>query len=185
MGVLVCMVNLTVCSYHITYTCQSESTLYSCLNVKELLAWNRHDIWSLSDCNRVQTHNHLVHKQTLNHLAKLTKWLSYIVSTYLQWVLIIVCSYNVTYAFQSETTLCSHCCSHLNFRYYTSFKQGVAWHSGNYRLWIHSEMHMWHDKNMQPCDNFSQSSPIRSWGFNLLLVFKNSVAPISQSCRDY
>ena len=28
----------TVCSYHVTYTFQSESTLYSCLNVKELLS---------------------------------------------------------------------------------------------------------------------------------------------------
>ena len=27
-----------VCSYHATYAFQSESTLYSCLNVKELLA---------------------------------------------------------------------------------------------------------------------------------------------------
>ena len=27
----------TVCSYHVTYAFQSESTLYSCLNVKELL----------------------------------------------------------------------------------------------------------------------------------------------------
>ena len=26
-----------------------------------------------SDCNGTQTHNHLVHKRTLNHLAKLTK----------------------------------------------------------------------------------------------------------------
>ena len=29
---------LTVCSYHVTYAYQSESTLFSCLNVKELLA---------------------------------------------------------------------------------------------------------------------------------------------------
>ena len=28
---------LTVCSYHATYVLQSESTLYSCLNVEELL----------------------------------------------------------------------------------------------------------------------------------------------------
>ena len=28
----------TVCSDHVTYTFQSEFTLYSCLNVKELLA---------------------------------------------------------------------------------------------------------------------------------------------------
>ena len=27
----------------------------------------------LSDCNWTRTHNHLVRKQTLNHLAKLTK----------------------------------------------------------------------------------------------------------------
>ena len=37
----------------------------------------------LSDCNGTQTHHHLVHKQTLNHLAKLAKWLSCVVSTYL------------------------------------------------------------------------------------------------------
>ena len=42
---------LTVCSYHVTYTFQSESTLYSCLNVKELLAQSRLEILSLSDCN--------------------------------------------------------------------------------------------------------------------------------------
>ena len=35
---------LTVCSYHVTYTFQSESTLYSCLNVKELLARSRREI---------------------------------------------------------------------------------------------------------------------------------------------
>ena len=29
---------LTVSSHHVTYVFQSESTLYSCLNVKELLA---------------------------------------------------------------------------------------------------------------------------------------------------
>ena len=35
---------LTVCSYHVTYAFQSESTLYSCLNVKELLARSRREI---------------------------------------------------------------------------------------------------------------------------------------------
>ena len=34
----------TVCSYHVTYAFQSKSTLYSCLNVKELLARNRREI---------------------------------------------------------------------------------------------------------------------------------------------
>ena len=62
--VLICTVLLTACSYHATYMFQSESTLYSCLNVKEPLAQNRHEIWSLSDCNGTQTHNHLVCKRT-------------------------------------------------------------------------------------------------------------------------
>ena len=70
------MVHLTVCSYHATYRFQSESTLYSYLNVKKLLAQNRHKIESLSDCNWTWTYNHLVHKWILNHEAKLAKWLS-------------------------------------------------------------------------------------------------------------
>ena len=67
--------HLTICSYHVTYVFQSEFTLYSCLNVKELLGQNRNNIWSLSDCNEVQTQNHLVGKQTLNHLAKRQIWI--------------------------------------------------------------------------------------------------------------
>ena len=41
---------------------ESESTLYSCLNVKDLLAWHRRNIWSLSDRNGIRTHNHSVRK---------------------------------------------------------------------------------------------------------------------------
>ena len=35
---------LSVCSYHVTHAFQSESTLYCCLNVKELLARSRREI---------------------------------------------------------------------------------------------------------------------------------------------
>ena len=45
---------LTVCSYHVTYVFWSASTLYSCLNVKELLARNRRDIWTLRDYNGIR-----------------------------------------------------------------------------------------------------------------------------------
>ena len=31
---------------------------------------------ALCDCNGTRTHNHLICKRTLNHLAKLAKWLS-------------------------------------------------------------------------------------------------------------
>ena len=40
--------NMTVCSCHVTYAFQSESTLYSCLNVLELLARSRCKISSCS-----------------------------------------------------------------------------------------------------------------------------------------
>ena len=74
---------MTICSYHVTHAFQSESALYNCLNVKELLSQNRREIRSLSDCNGTWTHNHLVRKQTLNYLTELAKWLSCVVSTYL------------------------------------------------------------------------------------------------------
>ena len=54
----------TVCSCHVTYAFESESALYSSLNVKELLA--------RSECNWTRTQKHLVCKRTRHHLAKVT-----------------------------------------------------------------------------------------------------------------
>ena len=71
-----CTAHLTVFSYHVAYTFQSGSTIYSCLNIKELLPRSRQQIWKLSDCQLTRTQNHLVPKRRLNHLAKLTNWLS-------------------------------------------------------------------------------------------------------------
>ena len=216
------------------YAFQSESTLSSCLNVKELLARNRCKILSLNDWNETRIHNHLVHKWTLNHLAKLVKWLS-MIRTYSQmhhthkyspdssiiwpvWLNGRVFIYKLSgcrfrsycshlnsrhytcfeqgipsgnyrvwiyskcvldrirsYSQMHHTDKCSQhssiiwllwpngwvfayklsgfgfasCCSHLIFRYYSCFKQGVPWHSGNYRVWIHSKTCIWHDKNIQ------------------------------------
>ena len=50
-----------------------------CLNIKELFARSRRHIWSKSDSNEIRTHNHLVRKRTLDHLAQLEKWLSCVV----------------------------------------------------------------------------------------------------------
>ena len=104
--VLICTVHLTVCSCHARYTFQRESTLYICLNVKELLALSRRKIWSFSDCNWTWTHNHSVHKWTLNHLAKLAKWLSCVVSTNLC-ITFDFMFLSCHYAFQSESILYS------------------------------------------------------------------------------
>ena len=53
------------------------------LDVKELLARSRRHIWRLSDSNEIRTYNCLYCKETLNDFAKLSKWLSCAVSTYL------------------------------------------------------------------------------------------------------
>ena len=50
---------------------------------------NSQEIWSLSDCNWTRTYNHLVHKRTFNHLAKLVslaKWFSVRLWTTWLWV---------------------------------------------------------------------------------------------------
>ena len=74
-------------------------TLYSSLNVKELLAWNRRNIWSLSNSNRIQSLNHLAHKRTPNLCCEyLSIWCIWL---YVIWL--YVC--HVMYGFQSESTV--------------------------------------------------------------------------------
>ena len=75
----------TVYYYHVTHAFQRESTLYSCLDVKELWLNGWVFVYKLSGCRFKSccSNNHLVRKRTLNHLAKLAKWLSCAVSTYL------------------------------------------------------------------------------------------------------
>ena len=62
---------------------------FSKFYIKAGLIWIKHrrDIWNLTDSNGIRIHNHLVCKQTLNHLAKLAKWLSCVMITYLCGVL--------------------------------------------------------------------------------------------------
>ena len=76
-----------------------------CLNVKELLAWSRCHIWGLSDSNVIWIHNYLVPKRTLNHLAKLVKWLGCVLSTYLYGA--FDCIVLSGHEFQSESTFYS------------------------------------------------------------------------------
>ena len=57
---LICTVDLTVSFYHVTYVFQSESTLYSSLNVQELLGWNRfHPKWNLNDFVKINARRNL------------------------------------------------------------------------------------------------------------------------------
>ena len=128
--VIICTVDFTVCSYHVTYAFQSESTLYSWLNVKELLAWSRRDIWNLSDCKGTQMH-------------RTEKYLQHISIIWIVWLNGWVLVYKL-----SGCEFESRCCQ-LNFRCHLCLEQGVPWHSDNYRVRIHSEMRTWHNKNIQ------------------------------------
>ena len=83
-------------------------------------------IWS--DCSWTRNQNHLVRKRTLNWPV----WPN-------GWVFV-----NELSGFGFESS-----CSHLNFRFSTCFVQVVSWHSGNYRVWIHTETRTSHDKNIK------------------------------------
>ena len=102
--ILICAVHLTLFLCHVICMLKSEFTLYICLNGKQILTRKRLYIWLLSDCNGSRTHNHLVCKLTVIHLGKLTKWLSWIVSSYL-YVRLTVYSSSPTYQFQCASTL--------------------------------------------------------------------------------
>ena len=93
--------NLTVCYYHVTHAFLSESTLYMYLNV---IAWNMRKMWGLCDSNWTWTHNHLVIKRMLNHLVKLAKWWSCVMSICM--VHLTACHYHNRFAFPSKSTLC-------------------------------------------------------------------------------
>ena len=109
---------------YVLYSFQNVSTICSCLNVKELLAWNRCNIWSLSDCNMTGMYNYLVCKLTLNHLAKQAKLLSCVVRTYLYvkfdfvFLLCHICVsewIHTLYLPECQGTPCSKQAQHLKF----------------------------------------------------------------------
>ena len=130
---LICTVHLTVYSYHVMYAFQSESIL-----------WNECRMWSVDsiECGftlervrgmiRTYSQMHRTDKYSQHSSVIWPVWLN-------GWVFVYELS---GCEFESS-------CSHWNFRFRACFQQGVPWHSENYRVWIHYEMHMWHDKNIQ------------------------------------
>ena len=79
--VLIRKVRLIVCSYHVNYKFVIELPLYSCLSVNELFSQNKHKIWIWTDSNWTRTQRQLTGKQALNHLHKMVKQFSCVVST--------------------------------------------------------------------------------------------------------
>ena len=114
----ICTVHLTVCYYHVTHAFQSDSRPYSCLDVKEILARNKRDIWSLSDSNRIRTPNYLICERTIIDLAK---WSVPMIELYCEYLSVRCIWLYVTYAFQNEFVLYS--CLNV--------KEIRAWNRGN------------------------------------------------------
>ena len=99
-----------------------------CLNAKELLARSRRHIWNLSDSDVIRTHNHLVRKQTLNHLDKMTymvecfvmfeclaKWLSVRLRTKWLWVRIPLLSLNTIFVLPLTLIFCAFIVLNSNY----------------------------------------------------------------------
>ena len=141
---------IELCSEYLSLRCIWLYVLV--MSHKELLARSRREIWSLSDWNWTRTQNHLGRKRTLNHLAKLAKWLSCVLSTYLYCAfdcMLLSCQEVRVTRFILRGSGLESSCSHLNVTFRACFEQEVPRHSGNYRVWIHSEKRTWYDKNIQ------------------------------------
>ena len=132
---------MSVCSCLVMYTFQSESMLYSCLNVKELLALSRCEIWSLSDCNWTWTYSQMT--RTYSQMYRKDKYSEHSSIIWPVW------PNGWVFVFEVIGSGFKSSCSLLNFRFHACLEQGVPWHSGNYRVWIHTETCMWHDKNIE------------------------------------
>ena len=118
---------MAVCYYHVTYAYQKKSTLWTCLNVKDL-AQSRHDISNISDNNRIRNLNHLVRKRILSRpvwllngwvfIYELNKWL---------WVRIPLLSFNINIF--KNTTFCKYGLKNRCF----SLSTGKIWKIQNYQ----------------------------------------------------
>ena len=134
--VIICTVCFAVYSCLVPCAFQSDTTVYSCLNVKETLLWSRPKIWSLSDCNWTLALNYLVCKQTFNYLAKLAKWLSSVLSSYLYAGIWLLC-FHVTYTFQNASIFYSV----LNFKELVARRRRDIWSLSDFK-WTQTQNHL-------------------------------------------
>ena len=136
---------------HYTDKCsQHSSTIWPVLlNGWLLSVWLRTKwLWvcvllEFLDCNRTQTHNHLVYKLTLNHLAKLAKWLSCVVSTYLYSgfdCMLLSCTVLINIQF-------------LDIQATTESRFALDWHTC-YMIKAHSQMHHADKGSQHSSDNW-------------------------------
>ena len=124
---------------HKTFSCN----LYLCIHYAYFLSGDVVDIGKpeviLSDCNG--TVLDIIKRYSQMHCTD--KYLQHSSIIWPLWLNVWVFVYEIIgCGFKS-------CWSHLNFRYCACLEQGVSWHSGKHRVWIHLWMGAWHDKNIQ------------------------------------
>ena len=134
----------------------------------------------LNHYNGTRNCNHLIRKRILNHLTKLVCeyltvqciWLYALIisSTHFRVDLHSIIALMSRNSLLEAGTILESRWSHLNFIHGTCIMQGALWHSGNYRVLIHSKTCMWHDKNMQS-------------KLDLFVWFKNN-RHVQKACRN-
>ena len=138
--VLPCAVYLTVCYWHATcFRLNLHSIDFS--DIPPVLSKEFLDIQATIQCRFTlkRVDDMII---TYSQMQRTDKYSQHCSITWSVWVNGWVFLYR-----QSGCGFESHC--HLNFRYRPSFEQGVPWHSGNYKVYIHSEKRAWHDTNVQ------------------------------------
>ena len=157
--------HLTVCYYRFTYAYESESTLCSCLNVKEMLARRRREhhceayTWRDKNMQSNARHRYVLRTQ-LKYLVNLAKWLSVHLQTKWFWVRVQFQSLEHqiwlsvgpnawVFIYELRGSGFESSCSRINLRVHACVEERTLWHWSNYRVWIHSETRTWHDKNIQ------------------------------------
>ena len=110
----------------------------------------------IRDCNGIRTRNDLVSKRTLNYLAiKIYIYIYIYIYTHISfkrlssvlWLILLNDWVWVVFVYELSGSGFESHCSHFNFKYHAWFlsKKKVPWHSGNCRVYIHSETCSWHD----------------------------------------
>ena len=106
-----------------------------CLNVKELLARSRHHIWSLSDTNKIQTHNHLVSKRTpFSQTGQMIELCCVYLSGRCIWLYVIIMSH-------TNFRVNPHSIVFLNVKELLARSRHQIWSlTDNNKIWTHSHL---------------------------------------------
>ena len=119
----------------------SEYPFWSRLNFKELLVWNKDDVWKLISLNQFKIHNNFNCKRTLNHLEKLAKWVSCVLRTYLHGLLFCLCAFVMLHTCIG--------CSYLKVKKPLARSKGDIQNSNGYSE-FQNNIHLIQEANSQP-----------------------------------